>query len=154
MDSSSFGGSNRAVVVKIRVHVFHPWLPIARRIKDQRPQPGHPVGAPQAGRPAAGSKLPVTEAHERSSRQIKSGATIVTGLRPIDKLRTEATKERVQTTINCHSADAAGRGYSTERPTLLVLQGFLSAGHIFRDLIAQFAGQFHVIAPDLPGFGH
>lgn len=36
---------------------------------------------------------------------------------------------------------------------LLLLHGFPSAGHMFRDLIPQLADRFHVIAPDLPGFG-
>ena len=36
---------------------------------------------------------------------------------------------------------------------LLLLHGFPSAGHMFRDLIPRLAGQFHIIAPDLPGFG-
>jgi pimeloyl-ACP methyl ester carboxylesterase len=37
--------------------------------------------------------------------------------------------------------------------TLLLLHGFPTAGHMFRDLIPKLAGQFHIIAPDLPGFG-
>jgi pimeloyl-ACP methyl ester carboxylesterase len=37
--------------------------------------------------------------------------------------------------------------------TLLLLHGFPSAGHMFRDLIPQLVDRFHVIAPDLPGFG-
>jgi pimeloyl-ACP methyl ester carboxylesterase len=36
---------------------------------------------------------------------------------------------------------------------LLLLHGFPSAGHMFRELIPQLVGQFHVVAPDLPGFG-
>jgi len=39
-------------------------------------------------------------------------------------------------------------------PKLLLLHGFPSAGHMFRDLIPLLAGQFHIIAPDLPGFGN
>jgi pimeloyl-ACP methyl ester carboxylesterase len=38
-------------------------------------------------------------------------------------------------------------------PALLLLHGFPTAGHMFRDLIPQLADQFHVVAPDLPGFG-
>jgi pimeloyl-ACP methyl ester carboxylesterase len=40
-----------------------------------------------------------------------------------------------------------------DAPTLLLLHGFPSAGHMFRDLIPHLAGRFHLVAPDLPGFG-
>jgi pimeloyl-ACP methyl ester carboxylesterase len=39
------------------------------------------------------------------------------------------------------------------RPTVLLLHGFPSASHMFRDLIPELADDFHVVAPDLPGFG-
>jgi pimeloyl-ACP methyl ester carboxylesterase len=38
-------------------------------------------------------------------------------------------------------------------PTLLLLHGFPSAGHMFRDLIPLLSDCYRVIAPDLPGFG-
>ena len=38
-------------------------------------------------------------------------------------------------------------------PTLLLLHGFPTAGHMFRDLIPLLANRFHLVAPDLPGFG-
>src|SRR4051812_26438514 len=38
-------------------------------------------------------------------------------------------------------------------PKLLLLHGFPSASHMFRDLIPLLADRFHIIAPDLPGFG-
>ena len=44
----------------------------------------------------------------------------------------------------------AGR---SNAPALLLLHGFPTASHMFRDLIPQLADRFHVIAPDLPGFG-
>ena len=40
-----------------------------------------------------------------------------------------------------------------DAPTLLLLHGFPSAGHMFRDLIPLLAERFHLVAPDLPGFG-
>lgn len=38
-------------------------------------------------------------------------------------------------------------------PVLLLLHGFPTSSHMFRDLIPLLAGRFRVIAPDLPGFG-
>ena len=39
-------------------------------------------------------------------------------------------------------------------PVVLLLHGFPTAGHMFRDLIPELAGRYRVIAPDLPGFGN
>jgi pimeloyl-ACP methyl ester carboxylesterase len=41
----------------------------------------------------------------------------------------------------------------SDAPKILLLHGFPSAGHMFRDLIPQLADRFHVVGPDLPGFG-
>jgi len=41
----------------------------------------------------------------------------------------------------------------TEAPTVLLLHGFPTSSHMFRDLIPLLAHHFHLIAPDLPGFG-
>ena len=40
-----------------------------------------------------------------------------------------------------------------EAPKLLLLHGFPSSSHMFRDLIPRLADRFHAVAPDLPGFG-
>jgi pimeloyl-ACP methyl ester carboxylesterase len=40
-----------------------------------------------------------------------------------------------------------------EAPTLLLLHGFPTSSHMFRNLIPELAGDYHIIAPDLPGFG-
>jgi pimeloyl-ACP methyl ester carboxylesterase len=38
-------------------------------------------------------------------------------------------------------------------PVVLLLHGFPSSSHMYRDLIPRLATQYRVIAPDLPGFG-
>ncbi|EJL33895.1 putative hydrolase or acyltransferase of alpha/beta superfamily [Caulobacter sp. AP07] len=40
-----------------------------------------------------------------------------------------------------------------DAPVILLLHGFPTSGHMFRDLIPHLAGRYRVIAPDLPGFG-
>jgi pimeloyl-ACP methyl ester carboxylesterase len=42
---------------------------------------------------------------------------------------------------------------AADAPALLLLHGFPSASHMFRDLIPLLADRFHIVAPDLPGFG-
>ncbi|HXE10718.1 MAG TPA: alpha/beta fold hydrolase [Bryobacteraceae bacterium] len=39
-------------------------------------------------------------------------------------------------------------------PTIVLLHGFPSSSHMFRDLIPKIADRFHVIAPDYLGFGY
>lgn len=41
-----------------------------------------------------------------------------------------------------------------DAPVLLLLHGFPSSSHMFRELIPMLADRFRVIAPDLPGFGY
>jgi pimeloyl-ACP methyl ester carboxylesterase len=50
-------------------------------------------------------------------------------------------------TVFYREAGAAGA------PALVLLHGFPSASHQFRELIPLLADRFHIVAPDLPGFG-
>ena len=45
------------------------------------------------------------------------------------------------------------QGGSPEKPTVLLLHGFPTSSHMFRELIPALATSYHVIAPDYPGFG-
>jgi pimeloyl-ACP methyl ester carboxylesterase len=62
-------------------------------------------------------------------------------------------------TIHYRAADVNGLKISyreagrPDAPTLLLLHGFPTAGHMFRDLIPLLAASFRLVAPDLPGFG-
>src|SRR4029077_7567917 len=40
-----------------------------------------------------------------------------------------------------------------QKPAVLLLHGFPTSSHMFRNLIPQLAGDYYVVAPDLPGFG-
>jgi pimeloyl-ACP methyl ester carboxylesterase len=41
-----------------------------------------------------------------------------------------------------------------EAPALLLLHGFPSSSRMFEPLLGRLAAQFHLVAPDYPGFGH
>ena len=43
---------------------------------------------------------------------------------------------------------------SRDHPTILLLHGFPTSSHMFRNLLPALADQFHVVAPDYPGFGN
>ena len=41
-----------------------------------------------------------------------------------------------------------------DAPTILLLHGFPTSSHMFRNLIPALADRYHVVAPDYPGFGN
>jgi len=43
---------------------------------------------------------------------------------------------------------------SSDNRTILLLHGFPTSSHMYRNLIPKLAQNYHVIAPDYPGFGH
>ena len=63
------------------------------------------------------------------------------------------------TAIKYRTADVGGfnlfyrEAGAPNAPKLLLLHGFPTASHMFRDLIPLLADRFHMIAPDLPAFG-
>jgi pimeloyl-ACP methyl ester carboxylesterase len=63
------------------------------------------------------------------------------------------------TTISYRSVEVDGlkifyrEAGPSDAPTLLLLHGFPSAGHMFRDLMPLLDDRLHLVAPDLPGFG-
>ena len=62
-----------------------------------------------------------------------------------------------RTTYNTVKVDGVDLFYREagpkDAPVLLLLHGFPTSSHMFRNLIPQLADKYHVIAPDYPGFG-
>jgi pimeloyl-ACP methyl ester carboxylesterase len=62
--------------------------------------------------------------------------------------------------ITYHYADVGGikifyrEAGDSRKPTILLLHGFPSSSHMFRELIPRLSPHFHIIAPDYPGFGN
>src|ERR1700732_3547915 len=80
------------------------------------------------------------------------------------KARDEAAKCRsregpLMTTIQYRKVNVDGftvfyrQAARADAPALLLLHGFPTAGHMFRELIPALSDRFHLVAPDLPGFG-
>src|SRR5258708_28254181 len=76
--------------------------------------------------------------------------------------RTDSASARrnAMTAIKYRFADVDGlkvfyreAGAANAAAALLLLHGFPSASHMFRDLIPLLADRFRIVAPDLPGFG-
>ena len=61
--------------------------------------------------------------------------------------------------VTYHTADIDGvkvfyrEAGPKDAPTVLLLHGFPTSSHMFRNLIPQLADRYHVIAPDYPGYG-
>lgn len=45
-------------------------------------------------------------------------------------------------------------GDKDKKPTILLLHGFPTSSHMFRNVIPALADKFHLVAPDYPGFGY
>ena len=58
-------------------------------------------------------------------------------------------------TVNVDGVDIFYReaGDAT-KPVILLLHGFPTSSHMFRNLMPALANDFHLVAPDYPGFGH
>lgn len=72
----------------------------------------------------------------------------------------QAKAAMVQLDISYHYQKVGGisifyrEAGSPSRPTVVLLHGYPSSSHMYRDLIPKLASRYHVIAPDMPGFGY
>jgi pimeloyl-ACP methyl ester carboxylesterase len=88
-----------------------------------------PIGAGRVSASAADSSLTPTEA--RGDARVQYRTVTIDGL---DVFYREAGP--------------------SDAPVVLLLHGFPTSSHMFRDLIPALADRFHVVAPDYPGFGN
>ena len=74
-----------------------------------------------------------------------------------ESIPTKAT-ENNQTKYRTVEIDGLSIAYreagSPNAPTLLLLHGFPTSSHMFRNLIPALSDQFHLVAPDYPGYGN
>ena len=68
-----------------------------------------------------------------------------------------ATNKNVDMKFNTIQVENVKMFYRTagspERPAILLLHGFPSASHMYRELMPMLAERYYVVAPDMPGFG-
>ena len=72
-------------------------------------------------------------------------------------LTTAPLQTDLDTSLRTIDADGVNVFYreagQPDAPVILLLHGFPTSSHMFRNLIPRLAGKYRVIAPDLPGFG-
>ena len=72
-----------------------------------------------------------------------------------DRKSTVAATQTLHKTINIDGVEIFYREAGpADAPTILLLHGFPTSSHMFRNLIPALADQYHVVAPDYPGFGN
>ncbi len=92
-------------------------------------------------------------------RAVILGAVIVAGggkawAQTAEQAKAEAARVKYRTAqvdglkIFCREAGPK------EAPTVVLLHGFPSSSHMFRELIPRLSDKYHVIAPDYPGYGY
>jgi len=71
---------------------------------------------------------------------------------------TSVTGERNQTLYKTAKVDDLDIFYREagprDAPTILLLHGFPTSSHMFRNLIMRLSDKFHLVAPDYPGYGN
>lgn len=77
--------------------------------------------------------------------------------KPAIAANTLTISDSTQAQFNYEKIDGINIAYreagDPNKPTILLLHGFPTSSHMFRNLIPNLAKDYHVIAPDYPGFG-
>lgn len=79
-------------------------------------------------------------------------------LNPVSAAENKAAESSTQTLHKTIDIDGVEIYYReagpADAPTILLLHGFPTSSHMFRNLIPALADRYHLIAPDYPGFGN
>jgi len=86
-------------------------------------------------------------------------AGVMLAVSPVVAADTEANRPLVVPIVQYHTESIDGvdvfyrEAGPKDAPTVLLLHGFPTSSHMFRNLIPLLADRYHVIAPDYPGYG-
>ncbi len=85
---------------------------------------------------------------------MNSSAQITHSKNQLDNQKTMNNKTVTFKTVKIDGLDIFYREAGDKtKPTILLLHGFPSSSHMFRDLINDLSDSFHLVAPDYPDFG-
>lgn len=96
---------------------------------------------------------------ERSAMLLAGIALPLALIHPEPTFAANAAMEAAETQVHYRSANVDGTEIAyreagrADAPAILLLHGFPTSSHMFRNLIPALADRYHVIAPDYPGFG-
>ncbi len=86
---------------------------------------------------------------------VSIAATQATDVCPTGKENVQQTQQTHYKTITVNGVEVFYREAGpSDAPTILLLHGFPTSSHMFRNLIPALADKFHLVAPDYPGFGN
>lgn len=87
---------------------------------------------------------------------IGNKSSFLSGIKPAFAMKT-APSNKNETFFKSEKIDGLTIAYreagDQSKPKVLLLHGFPTSSHMFRNLIPHLANDYHVIAPDYPGFG-
>lgn len=107
------------------------------------------------------SRKRLTESPRREFfASLLAGAVVVGAATMVVPAASAAAPTMEDTTVTHHTVKVRGidihyrEAGPAHGPVVLLLHGFPSSSHMFRDLMPQLAAKYRVIAPDYPGFGY
>jgi pimeloyl-ACP methyl ester carboxylesterase len=92
---------------------------------------------------------------ETKQNFIKRMMPLVLAMIALISLETMAQHQVLNKTVEVNGVEIFYReAGNKDKPTLLLLHGYPTSSHMFRNLMADLADDYHLLAPDYPGFGN